>query len=99
MGAQQRASANINVAQSGSISVMDDAEVSAMAQVVSLSVGRTRSGLDRPPGQKLHTKVSSEGQQYATSMSYNPHALDPDSNRLAPSAKPEHVAVLPSYGT
>ena len=71
-----------------------------MAQVVPLLVGRTRSGLDRPPpGQKLHTEVSLEGQQYATSMSYNPHSSDPDSNHLAPLTRPKHVAVLPSYGT
>ncbi len=69
-----------------------------MAQVTPPSVGRTRSGLVRPLGQKLHTEVSLGGQQHATYLSYPPHALDPDSNHLAPSMRSEYVTVLPSYG-
>ncbi len=42
-------------------------------------------------GVEVGEGVTSDGQQYATSMSYNPHAFDPDSKCLTPSMSSSHV--------
>jgi hypothetical protein len=46
---------------------------------------------------EVRAGITSEGQQYATSMSYNPHASDSDSNRLAPSMRSLHVALVTEF--